>query len=87
MRRVLALLVAAAVALTLVLAVETASADVHLVSQAGCAASANSGAIASRQAIEHGRPGVPGQIPIPVDASEGKTQSEGGQAPAQAENC
>jgi outer membrane lipoprotein SlyB len=65
MRRVLAILVAAA-ALTMGLTSGTASADVHNVSQADCGKSPNAGAIQSRRAIDvvgdHGRPDA--QIPI-----------------------
>ena len=82
MRRLIAVLVAAAAMVT-ALAAGTASADVHAVSQAGCGASPNAGAIASRPAIDDGRPGAP----IPVTASGGKTQGKGGLAPAQGPNC
>lgn len=61
-----------------------ATAHVHGVSQAGCAASgAPSGAQGSIHAIEKGRPGPP----IPVTASDGKTQGQGGSAAAQGTNC
>jgi hypothetical protein len=73
MRRVVAILVAAA-AMATGLTVETASADVHGVSQAGCGASENSGATVSEQAIANGRP----PAPIPVSASDGRTQGKGG---------
>lgn len=86
MRRVVAVVVAAA-ALAVTLAIGTASADVHVVSQAGCGASANSGAIASRPAIDHGRP----PAPIPVSASPfgspGEHPGKGELAPAQGTNC
>jgi hypothetical protein len=82
MRRVASLLAAAAVALAL--AAGTASADVHGVSQAGCAADgAPSGATAPASREAPGRPAAP----IPVTASEGKTQGRGGDAPAQGTNC
>jgi anti-sigma factor RsiW len=75
MTRVLALLVAAAVALTLALAAGTASADVHGVSQAGCAANgAPSGASQEQSRTAPGRPAAP----IPVTASDGKHQGKGG---------
>jgi hypothetical protein len=83
MGRVFAVLVATA-ALALALAAGTASADVHGVSQAGCApdrAPAGATAPASRDA-----PGRP-DAPIPVTASEGKTQGSGGSAPARGTNC
>jgi hypothetical protein len=83
MRRVVAVLVAAAAMVT-GLATGTAGADVHGVSQADCAPDGvPSGAIASRPAIEHGRPAAL----IPVTASGGKTQGKGGEAPAQGTNC
>ena len=61
-----------------------ALADVHGVSQAGCAApGAPSGATtdASRSA-----PGRPDAL-IPVTASDGRTQGQGGDADAQGTNC
>jgi hypothetical protein len=71
MRRVLALPIA--VALTLALAAGAASADVHGVSQAGCAAEgAPSGADQSGEA-----PGRP-TAPIPVTASGGKHEGKAG---------
>jgi hypothetical protein len=81
MRRVIAVLAAAA---ALALAAGPASADVHGVSQAGCAPDgvpAGATAEASRDA-----PGRP-DAPIPVTASDGKTQSKGGGAQAQGTNC
>ena len=63
-----------------------ASAHVHGISAAECAApGAPSGATSagSQGAIENGRPGPP----IPVTASEGRTQSRGGEAPVQGQNC
>lgn len=83
MRRVFAVLVATA-ALALTLAAGTANADVHGVSQAGCAPDgvpAGATAPASQQA-----PGRP-EAPIPDTASGGKTQGSGGTAPAQGTNC
>jgi hypothetical protein len=72
--------VVAIVALTL--AGAPASADVHGVSQAGCAPDGvASGAISSR-----GAPGRP-DAPIPVSATGGRTQGQGGDAPAQGQNC
>ena len=59
----------------------TALADVHAVSQAGCGNSDNAGATRSREA-----PGRP-DAPIPVSASEGRTQGQGGTADAQGQNC
>ena len=62
----------------------TALADVHGVSQAGCAApGAPSGATtdASRSAL--GRP----DALIPITASDGRTQGRGGDADAQGTNC
>ncbi|HUH07057.1 MAG TPA: hypothetical protein VML96_04530 [Egibacteraceae bacterium] len=59
-------------------------ADVHGVSQAQCSPDGVlSGAIRSRHAIEFGRPGAP----IPVTASGGSTQGQGGAAPANGTNC
>jgi hypothetical protein len=83
MRRVVAVLVAA-LSLALVLAAGTASADVHGISQAGCAPDGvPAGATAQASRDAPGRPNAP----IPVTASEGKTQSQGGDAPAQGSNC
>jgi hypothetical protein len=86
MKRLAAVLIATA-ALALPLTAGTASGDVHGVSQAGCGAGANAGAIASRHAIEHGRPGAP----IPVTASPFESipdfPGKGGAAPAQGTNC
>ena len=73
MRRVVALL-GVACATAMALTAGPAGADVHGVSQAGCGASPNSGATASEQAIDNGRPGAP----IPVTASGGRTQGKGG---------
>jgi hypothetical protein len=82
MRRVVAVLVAAP-ALALALA-GTASADVHGVSQAGCAPDGvPAGATAQPSRDAPGRP----DAPIPVTASEGNTQSKGAEAPAQGTNC
>jgi hypothetical protein len=61
-----------------------ALADVHAVSQAGCAApGAPSGATTDASRSAPGRP----DAPIPVDASEGRTQGRGGDADAQGTNC
>jgi hypothetical protein len=71
MRRVLALLIAVALAL----AAGTASADVHGVSQAGCAADgAPSGASQEQSGDAPGRPAAP----IPRTASDGKHQGKAG---------
>lgn len=71
MRRVLAILVAAA-AMAVGLSAGTAGARVHGVSQAGCA---NNPALSgANQAQGVGIPGTP----IPVTASGGKTQGKGG---------
>ena len=78
MRRVVAVLVAAA-AMAMGLAAGTASADVHNVSQAECGGD-SSGAVESRHAI--GDPGRPA-AQIPENASEGRTQGRGNDAPAQ----
>ena len=56
-------------------------ADVHGVSQAQCGLAAQSGATMSRDA-----PGRP-DAPIPVMASDGKTQGKGGAASANGTNC
>jgi hypothetical protein len=81
MRRVFLLMAVLAV-VALALAGVPASADVHGVSQAGCAPDGvPSGAISSR-----GAPGRP-DAPIPVSASDGRTQGQGGDAPAQGQNC
>jgi hypothetical protein len=62
-----------------------AAADVHGVSQANCApVGVASGAIGSRHAI--GEPGRPA-APIPVTASDGRSQGKGGQADAQGRHC
>jgi hypothetical protein len=82
MRRLVAALAAAAAGLAL--AAGPASADVHGVSQAGCAGGpgdSRSGAQMSRDA--QGRPGAP----IPVTASEGRHEGKGGDANAQGTNC
>jgi hypothetical protein len=73
MRRVVAVLGASAIAIGVGTA--PAAADVHVVSQAACGASENSGATMSRDAV--GRP----DAPIPVTASEGRTQGKGGMLP------
>jgi hypothetical protein len=83
MRRfVLALLVLALVLFTTT--VTPALADVHAVSQAGCAApGAPSGATTDASRSAPGRP----DAPIPVTASNGRTQGRGGDADAQGTNC
>jgi hypothetical protein len=82
MRRFVSLLVLAMVLFAM--SATAALADVHGVSQAGCAApGAPSGATtdASRSA-----PGRPDAL-IPVSASDGRTQGRGGAAGAQGTNC
>jgi hypothetical protein len=83
MRRVLAVVTAAA-AMVIGLATGTAGADVHLVSQASCGNSSSAGATQSRDAI--GDPGRPA-AQIPVTASGGKTQGQGGEADAEGQHC
>jgi len=81
MRRVLAVLVGA---VSLALGAGPASADVHGVSQAECSApiaDSRSGAQVSREA-----PGRP-DAPIPVTASDERTQGRGDLADAQGTNC
>jgi len=80
MKRVLAVLIAAA-AMTVGLTAGTASADVHGVSQADCGNSPSAGATQSR-----GAPGRP-DAPIPVSASDGRTQTKGDLAGAQGVHC
>jgi hypothetical protein len=83
MRRVVALAAVAAVS-AVALATGTASADVHGVSQAGCAPDGvPSGATTQASRDAPGRP----DAPIPATASDGKTQGRGGDAPAQGTNC
>jgi hypothetical protein len=61
-----------------------ALADVHGVSQAGCAApGAPSGATTDASRSAPGRP----DAPIPVTASGGRTQGQGGNADALGTNC
>jgi hypothetical protein len=61
-----------------------AGADVHAVSNAGCAApGAPSGATTDASRNAPGRP----DAPIPADASDGRTQGQGGEADAQGTNC
>jgi hypothetical protein len=61
-----------------------ALADVHGVSKAECAADgAPSGATTD---ASHNAPGRP-DAPIPVSASDGRTQGQGNDAPAQGTNC
>ena len=83
MRRLLAVAVAAG-AMVIGLAAGTASADVHLVSQADCGNSSSAGATESRRAI--GDPGRPA-AQIPVTASGGKTEGKGDDADAQGQHC
>jgi hypothetical protein len=74
-----------AVALMLLaLGTPSASADVHGVSQAGCAApGAPSGATSDGSRAAPGRP----EAPIPRTASDGRNQEKGDDAPAQGPNC
>lgn len=66
------------------IAATPAMADVHAVSQAGCAAGdAPSGATSDGSRNAPGRP----DAPIPVSASGNRTQGRGGQADAQGTNC
>lgn len=66
------------------LAASPAVADVHGVSNAGCAASgAPSGATTDASRAAPGRP----DGPIPVTASDGRTQGRAGDADAQGVNC
>jgi hypothetical protein len=82
-RRLIVVLSAAALML-LALGTPSASADVHGVSQAGCAApGAPSGATTEASQDAPGRP----DAPIPRNASDGRTQGKGGDAPAQSTNC
>jgi hypothetical protein len=68
----------------LALGATSALADVHAVSQAGCAApGAPSGATTDASRSAPGRP----DAPIPVTASDGRTQGRGGNADAQGTNC
>ena len=61
-----------------------AVADVHAVSNAGCAApGAPSGATTAASRAAPGRP----DAPIPVTASDDRTQGRGGDADAQGTNC
>jgi hypothetical protein len=80
MRRVVAVLVAAG-AMALGAAAGTASADVHGVTRADCGLSENAGATRS-----HDAPGRP-PAPIPVSASDGRTQGMANDAPAQGPFC
>jgi len=83
MRRVFVLLVVSVLTL-LALLVTPAYADVHGVSQAGCAADgAPSGATTQASRDAPGRPGAP----IPVTASGDRHQGQGGDAPASGTNC
>jgi hypothetical protein len=83
MRRVLLSLLLSA-SLLLATAATQAMADVHAVSQAGCAApGAPSGATTDASRNAPGRPGAP----IPVTASDGRAQGRGGEADAQGTNC
>jgi hypothetical protein len=82
-RRLIVVTLAGALML-LALGTPSASADVHAVSQAGCAApGAPSGATTDASQNAPGRPGAP----IPRTASDGRNQEKGGDAPAQGTNC
>jgi hypothetical protein len=83
MRRfILPLLVLALVLVAM--AATPAMADVHGVTQAGCAApGAPSGATSDGSRNAPGRP----DAPIPVSASDGRTQGRAGHADAQGTNC
>ena len=66
------------------IAATPAMADVHPVSQAGCAATgAPSGATTDASRSAPGRP----DAPIPVSASGDRTQGRGGDADAKGTNC
>jgi hypothetical protein len=66
------------------LAATPAAADVHGVSNAECAApGAPSGATSEASRAAPGRP----DAPIPVTASDGRTQGRGNDADAQGTNC
>jgi hypothetical protein len=66
------------------LAATPAAADVHGVSNAECAApGAPSGATSEASRAAPGRP----DAPIPVTASDGRTQGRGNDADAQGANC
>jgi hypothetical protein len=81
MKRLIAVLVGVAAT---AIAAPSASADVHSISAAECAApGAPSGATATASRNAPGRP----DAPIPVTASGGKIQSRGGEAPVQGTNC
>jgi hypothetical protein len=84
MRRVLAILIAAA-AMTVGLTAGTASADVHNISQADCGNSGSAGATQSREA-----PGRP-DAQIPVEASPVFTMEtfpgKGNLADAEGQHC
>ena len=83
MRRVVAVLLAAG-AMVVGLNAGTAGADVHGVSQAGCAApGAPSGATSDGSRAAPSR----SDALIPVTASDGRTQGKGAAAPAQGANC
>ena len=68
-------------ALILAFAVVPAFADVHGVSQAGCGAGESGGKSGATQS--RGKGGRP-DAPVPVTASDGKTEGKGGDADA---NC
>jgi hypothetical protein len=73
-----------AMAVGLTLPAGTALADVHAVSEAECAApGAPSGATTQASRDAPGRP----DAPIPVTASEGRTQGQANDAPTQGTNC
>ena len=72
-----------AVAAFLFVATMSAVADVHVVSQAGCGVSGNSGATASQGAIANGRP----LAPIPVNAGGNIAFGEGGNLDGMGGDC
>ena len=81
MRRLGSALIAAG---AMAVAAPVAGADVHAISAADCARDGTSaGATAPASRAAPGRP----DAPIPVTASDGRTQSRGGEAPAQGTNC
>jgi hypothetical protein len=82
-RKLIVVAVAAALML-LTLGTAPASADVHGVSQAGCAPTGvPSGATTDASQEAPGRP----DPPIPFRASDERTQGKGGDAPAEGTNC
>jgi hypothetical protein len=83
MRRFVSSLVVLAMVLV-AMGATSALADVHGVSQAECAApGAPSGATTDASRSAPGRP----DAPIPVTASDGRTQGRGDDADAQGTNC